>query len=193
MLETVDFNVEPLSKEDYKPACDGLMQKLILLQQRVRQEGKPGVVVLFEGWGGAGKGSRISDLMSQDLDARATTVHVTKDIDEEGLKEVRGPQVRRHRLLPRHERVLGGAWRGAVPPLFSIAAWYTTAVERDLFDTYGSKISESEAKELEAALVKSSDSAANARGDLQNDVLGKLSSIRVQLRAHACGRRAASW
>ena len=37
-------------------------------------------MVLFEGWNGAGKGSRISDLMFN-LDARATSVHVTGDFD----------------------------------------------------------------------------------------------------------------
>lgn len=170
MLETVDFNVEPLSKEDYKPAYDGLMQELILLQQRVRQEGKPGVVVLFEGWGGAGKGSRISDLM-YNLDARATTVHVTKDIDEEGLKKFAGRKYGVTGFYPDMSEFWEALGERGSTTIFD-RGWYTTAVERDLFDTYGSKISESEAKELEAALVKSSDSAANARGDFHNDVLG---------------------
>ena len=40
MLETVDFNVEPLSKEDYKPTYDELMQKLIRLQQRFQKISK---------------------------------------------------------------------------------------------------------------------------------------------------------
>ena len=50
-----------------------------MLQQRAHNEGV-GLVVLFEGWNGAGKGSRISDLM-YNLDARSTSVYVATDID----------------------------------------------------------------------------------------------------------------
>ena len=39
------------------------------------------MVVLFEGWKGAGKGSRISDLLYH-LDARDTSVYVTEDFDD---------------------------------------------------------------------------------------------------------------
>ena len=70
MLETVDFSREPLSKDAYKARRDELMEQLVVLQQQARVQGV-GLVVLFEGWNGAGKGSRISDLMYH-LDARAT-------------------------------------------------------------------------------------------------------------------------
>ena len=55
------------------------MERLVVLQQQVRVQGV-GLVVLFEGWNGAGKGSRISDLMYH-LDARATSVYVTENLD----------------------------------------------------------------------------------------------------------------
>ena len=85
MLETVDFTQEAPEKEEYKAKRDELMQRLTALQQRARAE-HVGLVVLFEGWNGAGKGSRSSDLMYR-LDARATTVHVTPDLD---MAAVRG-------------------------------------------------------------------------------------------------------
>ena len=62
MLETVDFSEEPLPKEEYKARRDALTERLVVLQQEARAAGV-GLVVLFEGWNGAGKGSRISDLM----------------------------------------------------------------------------------------------------------------------------------
>lgn len=46
---------------------DALTERLVVLQQEARAAGV-GLVVLFEGWNGAGKGSRISDLM-YNLDA----------------------------------------------------------------------------------------------------------------------------
>jgi hypothetical protein len=79
MLEQLNLNAPKMSKEEYKPIHDELVKKLVVLQQEARRKGV-GLVVLFEGWSGAGKGSRISDLMYE-LDARATSVHVTEDID----------------------------------------------------------------------------------------------------------------
>lgn len=52
---------------------------LVVLQQQAHERGV-GLVVLFEGWNGAGKGSRISDLM-YNPDARAMSVHVSEDLD----------------------------------------------------------------------------------------------------------------
>ena len=85
MLESIDFCKEPLSKESYKAEYDGLVKELVVLQQEAHRKGV-GVVVLFEGWDGAGKGSRISDLL-YNMDARATTVHMldeTPTTDFEG-------------------------------------------------------------------------------------------------------------
>ena len=76
MLERIDLKAEKMSKEDYKPVHDELIGKLILLQQQARSAGV-GLVVLVEGWAGAGKGSRISELVYE-LDARATKVGMTK-------------------------------------------------------------------------------------------------------------------
>ncbi len=86
MLEQVDLSVKT-SKEDYKPVYDALISKLVVLQQRARAEGL-GIVVLFEGWKGAGKGSRIGDLL-HNLDARATHVHVLSNFDEEEARRFR--------------------------------------------------------------------------------------------------------
>ncbi|MCL2757115.1 MAG: polyphosphate--AMP phosphotransferase [Coriobacteriia bacterium] len=79
MLERIDLTRVP--KEDSKKRYELLVNRLILLQQKARAN-NTGVVVLFEGWDGAGKGSRISDL-AYHLDARATKVHVTTDISED--------------------------------------------------------------------------------------------------------------
>ena len=73
MLEQVDLSTK-LAKADYKARYKELITRLVVLQQRAHQAGV-GLVALFEGWDGAGKGSRISDLMCN-LDARHTSVHV---------------------------------------------------------------------------------------------------------------------
>ena len=79
MLETVELGLDKLSKAEYKPIYDELVERLVVLQQEARAKGV-GLAVLFEGWNGAGKGSRISDLL-YNLDARATSVYVTPDLD----------------------------------------------------------------------------------------------------------------
>lgn len=79
MLESIVTNQPKLSKEEYKPYHDALVDRLVVLQQEAKKAGT-GVVVLFEGWKGAGKGSRISDLIYH-LDARGVSVHVTEDFD----------------------------------------------------------------------------------------------------------------
>ena len=89
MLEQLNLNAPKMSKEEYKPIHDELVKKLVVLQQEARRKGV-GLVVLFEGWSGAGKGSRISDLMYE-LDARATSVHVTEDIDVKPPSSLRAP------------------------------------------------------------------------------------------------------
>ena len=79
MLEQIDFTAEKLDRDTFKSEYKELIAKLVVLQQKARSAGV-GIVALFEGWGGAGKGSRISDLMYE-LDARATSVHVTRELD----------------------------------------------------------------------------------------------------------------
>lgn len=84
MLEKIDFDVAPISKEEYKPVHDELVNKLVVLQQQAHSKGV-GLVVLFEGWNGAGRGGRISDLLYE-LDARATSVHVADKYDAKQAK-----------------------------------------------------------------------------------------------------------
>jgi polyphosphate kinase 2 (PPK2 family) len=70
-----DFAKSDMSKDDYKKQRDGLIQQLIMAQQEAIRAQR-GVVVLFEGWAGSGRGTRISDIVYH-LDARATDVYVT--------------------------------------------------------------------------------------------------------------------
>lgn len=61
MLEKVDLK-ETISHDKYSELSKKLKLKLSSLQQPIKQKGLP-VVVLFEGWGAAGKGSLISKLI----------------------------------------------------------------------------------------------------------------------------------
>ncbi len=82
MLDTVDLEAKVV-KEDYKPRKDELVARLASLQQQAHAAELP-VIVVFEGWDAAGKGSRISDLVAN-LDPRLFLVHVTgKPIGYEG-------------------------------------------------------------------------------------------------------------
>ena len=56
MLEKVKFNKKPMKKAEYKEQWDELLAKLVVLQQQAHNEGV-GLVVLFEGWNGAGRQS----------------------------------------------------------------------------------------------------------------------------------------
>ena len=86
MLERIDFDCIPIDRDEYKPARDELVKRLVLLQQEAHIRGI-GLVVLFEGWDGAGKGGRISDLM-YNLDARSTTVHVDDSQHEKDARKL---------------------------------------------------------------------------------------------------------
>lgn len=88
MLDKVAFGAKKMKKAAYKQRWDELLGRLIVLQQAAHREGV-GLVVLFEGWNGAGKGSRISDLM-YNLDARSTGVYVGLDLDPEAEREFAG-------------------------------------------------------------------------------------------------------
>lgn len=134
MLETVDFTQEKLSREAYKPVRDELIERLVLLQQQARAEGI-GLVVLLEGWGGAGKGSRLSDLM-YNLDARATSVHVTADFDVEAARTFAGSSwgvTGFYPVMQEFWKALGE--RGTIT--FFDRGWYTAAIEQELFHRYG--------------------------------------------------------
>lgn len=131
MLEQVNLSAPKMAKEEYKPIHDELIKKLVVLQQEARQRGV-GLVVLFEGWSGAGKGSRISDLMYE-LDARATTVHVTEDIDMKSAAKFAGNDwgvTSFEPLMREFWKTLGE--RGTIT--FYDRGWYTTAVEQALVE-----------------------------------------------------------
>ena len=126
MLERIDFKDEPMKKEEYKEIYKPLVEKLVVAQQRAITEGV-GLVVLFEGWNGAGKGSRISDLM-YNLDARATSVYVSPDVDAKEALEFaeRGHDVTGFfPLMDEYWKALGE--RGHIT--FYDRGWYTKATE----------------------------------------------------------------
>ncbi len=126
MLEKICFAEDPLEKDAYKAEYDGLIEKLVVLQQRTVTEGA-GLVVLFEGWNGAGKGSRISDLM-YNLDARATSVYVSPDANTEEARELAdlGQGVTGYYpLMHEYWKALGE--RGHIT--FYDRGWYTKATE----------------------------------------------------------------
>ncbi len=126
MLEQVDFKQDELPKGEYKKRYKELVEKLVVLQQKAVNNGI-GLVVLFEGWNGAGKGSRISDLM-YNLDARATSVYVSPDVDTDEYKHFPG---RKHGvsgfypLMKEFWEVLGE--RGDIT--FYDRGWYSKATE----------------------------------------------------------------
>ena len=61
MLEKTDLKTEQ-SEQDSKQQAKELKAALAALQQQVKQNKLP-VIILFEGWGAAGKGSLISSLI----------------------------------------------------------------------------------------------------------------------------------
>ncbi len=175
MLEQVDFSVEKLTKEEYKPRQKELINKLVVLQQKARAAGV-GLVVLFEGWGGAGKGSRISDLMYE-LDARATSVHVTEDFDVEGVAKFVG----RDWGVTDFQPVMQEFWaslgeRGTIT--FYDRGWYTAAIDQALFELAHSKqdaVKKLAKKTKDRPLVE--DGASKARGEFHGDVVASYQRI----------------
>ncbi|QAT50573.1 polyphosphate:AMP phosphotransferase [Caproiciproducens sp. NJN-50] len=86
MLEKIDLK-KSVSREEYKARSKKLRERLSILQQQVRKKKLP-VIVLFEGWGAAGKGELISDLILN-LDPRWCRVHsVTRPTELERRKPV---------------------------------------------------------------------------------------------------------
>ena len=134
MLDQVNLNQPDIDKDTYKETHDALIERLVTLQQQARLQGV-GLVVLFEGWNGAGKGSRISDLMFN-LDARATSVHVTGDFD---VDEARAFSDAGHSVtgywpfMQQFWQALGP--RGAIT--FYDRGWYSVAAERAMCRAFG--------------------------------------------------------
>jgi len=72
MLEKADKKTE-ISEKDGKQQAKELKAALAALQQPIKQNKLP-VIILFEGWGAAGKGSLISSLILN-FDPRGFKVH----------------------------------------------------------------------------------------------------------------------
>ena len=84
MLETVDLDAS-LGKNEYKETQDELNLRLPELQRELSAAGIP-VMIVFEGWDAAGKGSVLSRLV-QPLDPRGYKVHtITDPTDEEQMR-----------------------------------------------------------------------------------------------------------
>lgn len=79
MLEKIDLS-KAMSKEEYRSVRDMLDEQLSLLQRECRQAQLP-VIILFEGWGAAGKGTLISRLI-EPLDPRGFSVYTIQREDE---------------------------------------------------------------------------------------------------------------
>lgn len=82
MLEKIDLS-KTLDKKEYKKRMDELEPRLSLLQRELRTLGVP-VMIVFEGFGAAGKGVQINKLI-QPLDPRGFTVYsIKEETKEEG-------------------------------------------------------------------------------------------------------------
>lgn len=153
MLEKIDFNVAEISREEYKPVYDNLIKQLVVLQQQAHEKGI-GMVVLFEGWDGAGKGARISDLL-YNLDARLTTVHVTESYNVKTAKKFRKGKLGATDFFPpiqQYWKALG--MRGNMT--IYDRGWYTTAIQQQIYtaEKPGSDLDNLDPRDLEAIMAK---------------------------------------
>ncbi|RPI92037.1 MAG: phosphate--AMP phosphotransferase, partial [Spirochaetales bacterium] len=80
MLETVDLD-KRIPREEYRKIFDELSIKVSVLQRNAKEAGVP-VIISFEGLDGAGKGSRINDLI-QAIDPRNYLVHSIRSPNED--------------------------------------------------------------------------------------------------------------
>lgn len=79
MLEKVDLALS-LSKKEYKERLPAIGKRLILLQRTCWENGIP-VVIVFEGWDAAGKGTSIN-FLTQYMDPRGFKIHPIKAATE---------------------------------------------------------------------------------------------------------------
>lgn len=145
MLEAVELGLGKLSKAEYKPIHDELVERLVVLQQKARAKGV-GLVVLFEGWNGAGKGSRISDLL-YNLDARATGVHVMPDLDVEEARMFAATNKGVTGYFP----LMQEFWQALGPRgdiTFFDRGWYSKALQHMLYEEFGGSSDELVAAQL---------------------------------------------
>jgi len=80
MLDKLDLSIK-MEKAEYKAVIEKLYADMGDLQRKARESGIP-VVIVFEGWGAAGKGTQINNLMLA-LDPRGFKVNLTKAPTEE--------------------------------------------------------------------------------------------------------------
>ena len=80
MLEQIDLS-KKLKKTEYKSIINNLEIKLAELQRKTRELQIP-IIVVFAGWGAAGKGTLINRLMLA-MDPRGFTVYSIKPSNEE--------------------------------------------------------------------------------------------------------------
>jgi AMP-polyphosphate phosphotransferase len=80
ILDKLDLS-KKMDKRRYKAIMPALQRKIGELQRRAREMEIP-VVVVFEGWGAAGKGTQINNLMLA-LDPRGFNVNLTRAASEE--------------------------------------------------------------------------------------------------------------
>ena len=100
MLSNLDTSVK-LNKDDYKEEINTLGLRLSELQRTCRDENIP-VIVIFEGWSAAGKGSRISSLIRY-LDPRGFEVFTTQKTTEN--ERLRPYMWRYWQMLPAKGRI----------------------------------------------------------------------------------------
>ena len=75
MLEKIDLS-KTMDKKEYKKRMEGLEPKLARLQRELKSCNVP-VMIVFEGFGGAGKGTQINHLI-EPMDPRGFTVYSTQ-------------------------------------------------------------------------------------------------------------------
>lgn len=80
MLEKIDLSRE-VEKAEYKEAKPGLELRLAALQRQALEQKTP-IIIVFEGWGAAGKGTLINDLILP-LDPRGFKVYSALSPNEE--------------------------------------------------------------------------------------------------------------
>ena len=167
MLDTVRLGSQKVSKKEYKVRFKELINKLVVLQQEAKRQ-ELGVVVLFEGWKGAGKGSRISDLLYH-LDARDTSVYVTEDFEGEEAENVLSEEFGSTGYLP----VMQQFWkalgqRGSMT--FYDRGWYSVAAQHviNMLPKKG-KLSKKERAAVEAHTARMLPSIEDFETQLRND------------------------
>ncbi|MCH4184646.1 MAG: polyphosphate--AMP phosphotransferase, partial [Eggerthellaceae bacterium] len=143
MLDKIDFDVANITKEEYKGVHDDLVDRLVVLQQRAHAAGI-GLVVLFEGWNGAGKGGRISDLLYH-LDARATSVHVTTDYDTKFARLSHKKDYGVSEFFPPMQQFWEALGSRGTMTIFD-RGWYLTAIQRMLYGDYDETLKQLEHK-----------------------------------------------